>query len=208
MSTQNPSKIEPVVQDAAAATTGPLNPFENLEALRIGQNFAEQAVSKKLLTTVPIGRPNRQTFVRVRPEPEYRMDLACIELKEDSEIYVVAPAFAPQIPEDVTFRTFFTTMSRQGVLSLWPVSLPSPDGRRNDWHTSARVAAETAMTKWIRLAGNRSLGAYEIHEAEGLLEEPAWPEESYAKILEIAFRGRQIVNSFDHPVMKRLRGLT
>jgi hypothetical protein len=210
MSTQKASKIEPRDQNDAPADVDALalNPFANLETLRVDQNFAEQAVAKKLLTTVPIGKPNRQTFVRVRPEPKYCMDLACIELKEDGELYIVSPAFARQIPEHVIFCTFFTTISRQGVLSLWPVPLPSPDGRRCEWHISARLAAEIAMTKWIRISSNRALGAYEIHEAKGLLDEPAWPEESYAKILEIAFRGRPIVDSFEHPVMKRLCGAT
>ena len=92
------------------------------------------------------------------------------------------------------------------MLSLWPVRLPSPDGRKCEWHISEREAAERAMTKWVRLSANMALGAYDIFEAAGPLEEPVWPEFSYRKILETAFKGRPIVDSFDHPAMKRLRG--
>ena len=102
MNTQKTAAPEFVDQSYAPAnaTTPAPSPFDNLDALRINQNFAEQAVATKVLATVPIGRPNKQAFVRVRPEPEYGMDLACLELKEDREIFIVAPAFALQIPEE------------------------------------------------------------------------------------------------------------
>ena len=39
----------------------------------------------------------------------------------------------------------------------------------NPWHQSAAEAAERAMTCWVRVTANRSLGAYEIFEATGNL---------------------------------------
>ena len=62
------------------------------------------------------------------------------------------------------------------------------------------------MTKWIRVAANMALGANDIHEAAGALPEPEWPTLSYSEILKVAFKDRPIVDSFDHPVMKLLRG--
>src|SRR5262249_43815964 len=94
----------------------------------------------------------------------------------------------------------------QGVVSLWPIRLPAPDDRKTEWPRSAREAAELAMTRWVRVKANMSLGAYEIFEAPGVVAEPVWPELSYAELLRIAFRER-IITAFDHPVIKRLRGL-
>jgi hypothetical protein len=190
---------------ANARVTAP-NPFDDLESLRISQDFVGQAAAKKLLTTVPIGKPGKQSFVRTRPEPGFRMDFPCLELREDRELYIVSRDFAPLIPEDVTYRTLFTTMSRQGVLSLWPVRLPSPDGRKNEWHISERLAAEKAATKWIRVQADMNLGANVIYEAVADLGEPAWPAFSYSEILTIAFKSRAIIDSFEHPAMKLLRG--
>jgi hypothetical protein len=44
------------------------NPFDNLSALRLDQSYADTVGVKKLLTTVPVRKPNRQGFVRVHPE--------------------------------------------------------------------------------------------------------------------------------------------
>jgi hypothetical protein len=67
------------------------NPFDPA-ALRLDQSFAEAVGVKKLLTTVPVRKPNRQDFVRVHRDPAYRLTpAAIIELKEDREVYLVTP---------------------------------------------------------------------------------------------------------------------
>jgi hypothetical protein len=83
--------------------------------------------------------------------------------------------------------------------------LPGPDGKHNEWHRSAAEAAERAMKKWIRIKANMSLGAYDVFEATGDLNNPEWPDFSLEKILEIAFRNH-IVENLDHPLVKRLSG--
>jgi hypothetical protein len=50
-----------------------------------------------------------------------------------------------------------------------------------------------------------SLGAYEVFQATGELPNPEWPEMSFTRILEIAFKGRYITD-LDHPALRRLRG--
>ena len=132
---------------------------------------------KKHVTTMPTRKPNRQDFVRVHPQPEYRLGpAAIIEVKEDREVYLVTPDMAHELPGEFTPATLFTTINRQGVLHLWPVKLPGPDGKHNEWHRSAAEAAELAMKRWIRLTANMSLGAYEVFEATGDLPEPEWPD--------------------------------
>ena len=49
------------------------DPFGDLSALRLDQSYAETAGVKKLLTTVPVRKPSRQDFVRVHPDPAYRL---------------------------------------------------------------------------------------------------------------------------------------
>jgi hypothetical protein len=181
------------------------NPFDPT-SLRLDQNFAEKVGVKKLLTTVPVRKPYRQDFVRVHPDMAYRLTpAASIELKEDREVYLVTPDMAKELPGEFTAAALYTTINRQGVLHLWQVKLPNPDGRHNDWHRSAAEAAELAMRKWMRITANMSLGAYEIFEATGDLPEPTWPNLTFEEILKIAFRN-YIVDRPDHPVVQRLRG--
>jgi hypothetical protein len=181
------------------------DPFD-LEHLRLDQNFAETAGVKKLLTTVPVRKPNPQDFVRVHPSPEYRGTFAVIELKDEREIYMVTPEVARELPGEFSTVVLYTAINRQGVLFLWPVKLPGPDGKQLEWHRSAAEGAELAMKHWIRVKANISLGAYEFFQAESAISDPAWPDLSYQEILRIAFKVRFVDDSINHPVVKRLRG--
>jgi uncharacterized protein YbdZ (MbtH family) len=190
------------------ATTAAADPFD-LASLRLGQNFNETVGVKKLLRTVPVRKPSKQDFVRVHPDPAYRENFAVIELKEDrGEEYLVAGGgLAAELAPEIVNKTLFTMINRQNVVSLWPVRLPGPDGKEMDWHRSAREAAEEAMTKWLRVTANMSLGAYDMIVAEGITSQPVWPEVSFQELIRIAFKDR-LITSLDHPVIKRLRGLS
>jgi hypothetical protein len=186
-----------------ATNTGP---FGDLSKLRLDQSYADSAGVKKVLMTVPVRKPSRQDFVRVHPENAYRLSpAAIIELKEDRETYLVIPEIAMELPGEFDVATLFTTINRQGVLHLWPVKLPGPDGKHNEWHRSAAEAAERATSRWVRVTANMSLGAYEIFEAIGGIPDPDWPEISFQEILKVAFRDR-VVDRLDHPLIGRLRG--
>jgi hypothetical protein len=128
-----------------------VDPFDPA-ALRLDQSYVETAGVKKLLTTVPVRKPNRHEFVRVNPDPVYRLSpAAIIELKEDREIYLVVPHVAAQIPGEFVSATLYTAINRQGVLFVWPVKLPASVGKHNPWHRSAAEAAERAMKMWVRV---------------------------------------------------------
>jgi hypothetical protein len=196
---------KPKIVDPAISTTAAPDPFD-LASLRLNPSFIETAGVKKLITTVPARRPTPQEFFRVHPLPEYRADFALIDLKDEREDYLVRPEVLPELAGEVVFKTIYTAINRQAVVFLWPVRLPAPDDRKSEWPRSAREAAELAMTRWVRLKANMSLGAYEITVAESVMADPVWPELSYQQLLQIAYRDRMIT-TVDHPVVRRLRGL-
>ena len=191
------------IETAAPPTAN--DPFD-LTKLTLSQDFVETAGVKKLILTVPIRKPSPQEFIRVHPSPEYRAVLAVIELKDDREIYLLTPDIARELPGEFVSVMLFTAINRQGVIFLWPVKLPAADGRVMEWHRSAAEAAELAMTRWIRVKANMSLGAYEIFEAASTIADPKWPDIRFQELLRIGFRDR-LVDSFDHAMIKRLRGL-
>jgi len=196
----------PAGENPATPSAAVPDPFD-LASLRLNPSFIETAGVKKLIVTIPVKRPSPQDFVRVHPAPDYRDNFAMIDLKDDREEYLVQPAILPELTSEVVYKTVFTAVNRQGVVFLRPVRLPAPDDRKTEWHRSAREAAELAMTRWVRMKANMSLGAYEITVADSVMADPVWPELSYAELLRIAFRER-IITTLDHPVIKRLRGLT
>jgi hypothetical protein len=182
------------------------DPFSNLDNLRLTQDFAETCGVKKLLTTIPVRRPNAQDFIRVHPDADFRENLPAIDLKAERELYVVTRTMQAELSTECVPATVFTAINRQGVVFLWPVRLPGPDGKLNEWWRSAAEAATLAMTRWVRVKANMDLGAYEIFSATGTLQEPSWPELPFNELLRIAFRDR-VIDRIDHPVVKRLRGL-
>jgi hypothetical protein len=125
-----PSTLQAI--DPAIANADPdqaPDPF-NLDNLRLGQNFAETAGVRKLLKAVPVHKPNPQDFVRVHPNPTYRDNFPVIELKDEREEYVVTADLLPELVGEFVSKTLFTAINRQGVVFLWPVRLPDPQGRQ------------------------------------------------------------------------------
>lgn len=197
----DPTAIPP--HDPAAPAADPFDPA----SLRLTQDFAASVGVKKALLTVPVRKPAKEWFVQTHPAEEYRMPTAVLELKEDREVYLVAPALWPDLAAESTFgsRALYTAMNRQGVLFIWPVRLPGTDGKIDDWNRSAMEAASMAAGKWVRVAANMPLGAYDVYEATGDIPPPAWPDTSFRDLLAVAFKGR-VIDSLDHPVLRRLRG--
>src|SRR5262245_46617441 len=109
-----------VVDDGQTDEAAPPDPFD-LNVLRLDQSFVEAAGVKKLLTTVPVRRPNPQDFIRVHADPNYRAALALIELRDDREVYLLTPDIARQLPGEFVMATLYTTITRPGVVHLWPV---------------------------------------------------------------------------------------
>jgi hypothetical protein len=195
------SEFHTAADDVAAAA----DPFA-LENLRLPQDFAQSAGVKKLLRTVPIRKPLRHEWFRVHPGPDYRENLALLVLKDGSdEVYAVAGNVLPELVGEFVSFTLFTAISRQNVVFLWPVRLPDADGKLMEWHRSARLAAEEAMTAWRRIVARKELGAYELFETVNKLSEPKWPEVSFQELVTLAFRDC-LVTSLDHPIIKKLHG--
>jgi hypothetical protein len=184
----------------------PPDPFDPAR-LRLDQDFGNKLGVQKLLTTVPVRKPSKEVFVRTHPDPAYRLTTGVIELKEDREIYLVDPGLWPDLSTEATFtpKLLVTTVSRQGVLSLWPIRLPGPDGKLDDWSRSALDAADAAKDSWVRVQANMSLGAYDIVVARGTTAKPEFPALSMGEILKIAFHDR-FITTMDHPVLRKLRG--
>ena len=173
---------------------------------RLDQTMAEGTAVTKLLTRIPVRKPGKQEFVRVHPSENYRLNVALIELKEDREFYLVDREVAPKAVDVANAYTVYTTINRQGVVTLWPVRLPEAGGRSNDWPASSHDAADEATRRWVNLKANMSLGAYEVFYARVDIPDPEWPEHPFLKLLSIAFRDRMVTEE-DHPLILKLRGM-
>jgi hypothetical protein len=187
-----------------AKQEGPVDPFDPA-ALRV--NADDVAVSAVRLT-VPVRRPGRQEFFRVNPADEYTLD-SLIYVREvdglDRDTYLVVPALYGELADVCRHVRLFTCISRRDVLFLWPVRLPDADGAGRLWHTSALEIADLAKKSWLRMRGDRDLGAYVPFLAKGDLGEPTWPDEPLRELLKIASKER-FIDSLHHDALRELRG--
>jgi hypothetical protein len=189
-----------------AADTSP-DPFDPA-ALRLTPELAATTGVKKVLLTIPVHKPHKSAFVRAHRDPAYRITAGTIELEEErGEIYLIAAPLWPEMAAEPAFkpRLLVTSITRQGGLFLWPLNLPRPDGRVDEWTRTGLEALRYATESWVRVYANMAVGGYEVAQATASLPEPEWPDLTLRQILRIAFRER-LIESQDHPVLRRLRG--
>lgn len=132
--------------------------------------------------------------VRAHPNNEkYSLDVLILELKEEGEIYLIAPSLREALLGEACahIKRLRLAVNRQGDVFVWPFRLPGPDGKIDAWNASALEAAERAERKWVRITANRRVGAYDVAEAN-ITEEPRWPDMPFNELLRIAFKGKVI----------------
>ena len=201
----NPFDPTALTPPAGAGDAAP-DPFDPA-SLRLTGDAASSLGVKKHLLSVPARKPDKAWFVRTHPDAAYWLQTAVIELKEDRETYLVAPALWSSLATETTFgpRALVTAINRQGVVFLWPVRMPGADGKIDEWSRTALEAARLAKEVWVRVQANMSLGAYEVHQATGSIPEPNWPTVPLKDLLKAGFR-EKFIDHIDHPVLKKLRG--
>jgi len=135
----------------------PPDPFDPASLRLTGDMTAALGVSKALIT-VPVKKPEKSWFVRVHPDPNYQVATAVLELKEERETYLVAPALRSALAGESMFqpRSLHTAVNRQGVVFLWPLRIAGQDGKVDEWSRSAIEAAKLAQDSWVRVQGNRA----------------------------------------------------
>ncbi len=180
------------------------NPFDP-KKLRIGQRCGEGQDVQRVLVSVPVRKPSRQEFIRTHPAPDMSLEAAILEFKQDRQNFIVAPELAPYLPGEAVAKLLVPTLSNHGALFLWPIRLPDEQGRLDEWNSVALEACARAKTKWIRVMANMGAGTYDVLEAKALFPDPDWPNHTLQQLLEIAFKGR-VIDTMDHPVLRRLRG--
>lgn len=184
----------------------PVDPFANIESLRLSQDFAAAANVRPVLTTVAVRKPGRQEFVRVRPGDDWRFPTKTYCQQDTREVYLVAQELWPNLADQITPTLLVVAMVKGSVVPfLWPLTLPRADGRSNRWNESAIGSALLAEKQWVRVVSDMSAGAYIPHVAQAELPDPSWPGTTLQELIKLAFAQR-IIRDLDHPVLRQLRG--
>lgn len=183
----------------------PVAMIENLKLLRLPANYGATLGVKKLLTTVPVGKPKKPQFFRAHTSDDMTFTAMLLEQKETRESYLVSPNVAQEFSELVRPVQLHTAIDRQNNVFLIPIPLPGEDGSRNPWHESLAQAVERSKLEWLRITANMQLGSYDVYVAKSTLAAPEWPTYDIDALIQVAFRGK-IITTLDHPVVQSLLG--
>src|SRR5260370_32092620 len=108
----NNPELKPV--DTTTGNPTELDPFDPAN-LRMSQDFTDTQV-KKPITTVPVRRPGRHDFFRVRPGPEYWMQVPMLQIGDDKDFYLIRPDMVPHLDGEYAMHTIYTCINRQGTV--------------------------------------------------------------------------------------------
>jgi hypothetical protein len=203
-----PDPIRLTVNGAAAPVVHGPDPFD-IESLRLPQDFSALLGLQPVLNTVAVRKPSKEWWIRVHDNPKYHFPTALIVLKESGErgeTYLVSADLWPRLQEESTFATYqlFTAITRQHGVFLWPIRLPGPDGKLDEWSRTALDAALQAQSAWVRVQSRKQGGGYSLLRS-AYTDAPQWPAATIEDLMNIAFRDR-LITTWDHPILRHLRG--
>ena len=198
---QTPPSLFP---NGTTLEAGP-DPFDPA-SLRLPQDFSVAQKAKKALVAMYVTKPKPHWWVRVHQEAIYHLLTYTIEM-EQGVLYVVPQAVADELIGVIgggmlKARTMYLAVTRRNEPFFWPVPFKGPEDRPNEWTTSMQEAIHLALTQWVRIVANTSMGLYDVYDSEG--PEPVWPTQSMSQLLRIAFKDR-VIDTLDHPVVQQLR---
>lgn len=178
----------------------------DIEKLVLSQDYEETGGAQKIIVRVPVRKPKRNEFFRVRlDETKFSFRCALVEDPDNRDIYVMSGGLVDRHPDLCRPVKIVTAVNRTGDPFLWPLKMPTGDRRGGAWIDSALQAAEAAKKKWIKILADMSAGQYSVFAASGNLDEPTWPDMDFNKLMEMAFDGF-VIDSKDHPLIQRLTG--
>ncbi|HEY1861408.1 MAG TPA: hypothetical protein VGG61_13695 [Gemmataceae bacterium] len=184
-------------------------------SLAIDQSHLDEYFADKeaVSSVVACERPPKGVFFTVMPETtkpwENRKLFWVLEIK-DRDPYIVMPEIADQKKSDedvlrpVLLVRYVTMAGEEG---LWPIKINPPDGKANQWNTSAKNIMEIVANgtpekpgpKWVRII---SKGGQYRHQVSGKTMEdtpPQFSDRTYDELVAIAFEGR-VIDSLDHDI--------
>jgi hypothetical protein len=164
-------------------------------------------------TKIPVGKPDKEVYVRTRTDPEWEGNLPIYTHRGASggdETYLVMPPAQKYLDDQKLLRRvrMFTLINQSGDLILMPIPLPNPDGTTNSYNDGKLKGVTEGRARWVRMVANTRTKGYDIHYPESKLPEPVWPAlpATFRSALDIAFAGK-IIENMDHKLILALRGI-
>ncbi len=176
----------------------------DLKELALSQDFPSMAPTTANAAAPSIRKPSPQWWVAFSKNLKHRQVFPLLEMKDDREYFVVAPQLRDALVEEWHPILLVLFQTRQGAFFLCPIRMPDQNGKLDTWNTSGHNILHTYAEQWIRRQSDMQAGGYRVVIPISPYEPPMWPENT-DKLFEDALKGR-VIDSLDHPTIKKLRG--
>ena len=184
------------------------NSVSLLEELRLPDNFNQPAIGIKKPLKPTFGKLSKHRFSRVNPSPQYKYPAVLVIDNENiEEAYLALPALCPLLGSLAKPKIIRLAVDNAGTTRLIAEPIPGPDGRLNSWHESMIRAIQAAEETWVRIESNPDASQYVVILAKDDLGTPKWPKQTMDDLVLDCFKDR-IIQSEDHPLIRRLEGRT
>lgn len=177
----------------------------DIDSLRLTSTLSDELMGEEMKSPIEVRKPGKQTFFRIHPDTAYKLDTALLWVEDETRWFLPLPIMMQHLGDELTIVRIVTCIDLHGDIFLWPVKLPSSEGRSSNWHLSALAAVEQATTRWTRLAADMRRQRYRVFFGGSDLPEPEWPEQTFGEMVNEAFAEYQITTP-NHPMVKKLRG--
>ena len=165
----------------------------NFDQFRTNQDYVEHLAGRLKSVVIPVKRPDRQLWTYIHPDATWRAPVALVDDRIKQHSYLVVPSLLPEISGEAVLKMLVCYAIRQGSVGLWPIRLPSEDGRLDSYNESAFAIIREYSGKWIRVLTNLADKTYEVYEPMNVSwPAPEWPEGGLESVVEMAFKGRTI----------------
>lgn len=204
----SPSDCDSDPQQGSTDAAVPLNPFIDLASLNLGASYVDDGIKvKRKLLTMPMGSPDKRQFFRAFRESQAFI-ARIFERPVPGELRPVPYFVGPALHGDASLGRVLKTVRLVRCVYydthapfLWAISVGQRD---NAWSRTGLEIVAAAEEGYVRCVPNGRDG-YVIESPVQDLGEPDWPELSQSEWYDLAFKGR-VIDSFDHEVLRELRG--
>lgn len=188
------------------AATSKASIFSDMAALRAETQAAFGGEVEETATAIKAGRPPKTVYFRCPAEADMYMPAQVWQADDDSKksFFITARLWSLEdLQGGLRAVLLAPWMGADGSLGLWAV----PGSNENEWSTSALAAVTAAKTRWVRVQSDRKLGRYRVFNPHQELPDKPFPALSLGDFCASVFGGDGVVDSEDHKLIRRLRGL-
>jgi hypothetical protein len=201
---------------AGRETTPPkrqLIPGIDLDSAALEEDYEQTCAGGDALTVV-VRKASGQGFFRAHPSLYKNVWMMEIKNGADRGFYLIVGEARQLLRRDENddIKLFPCRLTlcyaRDSGLFFWPLRLPEERKKNqiDEWSQTALRICAVAETTWVKMYTRPGGNCYSYKTAEGIAEEPAWPDGiTLNELAGIAFENKYITDA-DDPLVRRLLG--